>query len=137
VAAQFRDVLETMRKKLSDVQAILIVGPDGVVDHVLADSSLKIETIASEYAMLLRIAGRASQDAGAGNLVEQTVISEKSVMIARLVSPQHFVILITKAQEPDRPGSFRTQERRFGDSKTHFLRGIPRKKREFTGLTAI
>ena len=99
VAAQFRDVLETMRKKLSDVQAILIVGPDGVVDHVLADSSLKIETIASEYAMLLRIAGRASQDAGAGNLVEQTVISEKSVMIARLVSPQHFVILITKAQD--------------------------------------
>jgi predicted regulator of Ras-like GTPase activity (Roadblock/LC7/MglB family) len=99
VAAQFRDVLETMRKKLSDVQAILIVGPDGVVDHVLADSSLKIETIASEYAMLLRIAGRASQDAGAGNLVEQTVISEKSIMIARLVSPQHFVILITKAQD--------------------------------------
>jgi len=99
VAAQFRDVLETMRKKLSDVQAILIVGPDGVVDHVLADSSLKIETIASEYAMLLRITGRASQDAGAGNLVEQTVISEKSVMIARLVSPQHFVILITKAQD--------------------------------------
>ncbi len=99
MAAQFRDVLETMRKKLSDVQAILIVGPDGVVDHVLADSSLKIETIASEYAMLLRIAGRASQDAGAGNLVEQTVISEKSIMIARLVSPQHFVILITKAQD--------------------------------------
>jgi len=99
VAAQFRDVLETMRKKLSDVQAILIVGPDGVVDHVLADSSLKIETIASEYAMLLRIAGRASQDAGAGNLVEQTVISEKSIMIARIVSPQHFVILITKAQD--------------------------------------
>ena len=99
VAAQFRDVLETIRKKLSDVQAILIVGPDGVVDHVLADSSLKIETIASEYAMLLRIAGRASQGAGAGNLVEQTVISEKSIMIARLVSPQHFVILITKAQD--------------------------------------
>jgi len=99
VAAQFRDVLETMRKKLSDVQAILIVGPDGVVDHILADSSLKIETIASEYAMLLRIAGRASQDAGAGNLVEQTVISEKSIMIARIVSPQHFVILITKAQD--------------------------------------
>ena len=99
MAAQFRDVLETMRKKLSDVQAILIVGPDGVVDHILADSSLKIETIASEYAMLLRIAGRASQDAGAGNLVEQTVISEKSIMIARLVSPQHFVILITKAQD--------------------------------------
>ncbi|HYR84658.1 MAG TPA: hypothetical protein VE422_11320 [Terriglobia bacterium] len=99
VAANFRDVLEAVREKVPDVQAILLIGPDGVVDHVLADSSLTIETIEAEYAMLLRIAARASEDAGAGNLVEQIVVSEKSSMIARRVSAQHFVILLTKAQD--------------------------------------
>ena len=95
--AKFRDVLEALRKKVSEVQAIVIVGPDGVVDHVLSDSSLKIETIANEYAMLLRIAARTSEDAGAGNLVEQVVVSDKSIMIARRVSPQHFLILLARA----------------------------------------
>jgi len=97
VQAKFRDVLEALRKKVSEVQAIVIVGPDGVVDHVLSDSSLKIETIANEYAMLLRIAARTSEDAGAGNLVEQVVVSDKSIMIARRVSPQHFLILLARA----------------------------------------
>jgi len=97
VQAKFRDVLEALRKKVSEVQAIVIVGPDGVVDHVLSDSSLKIETIANEYAMLLRIAARTSEDAGAGNLVEQVVVSDKSIMIARRVSSQHFLILLARA----------------------------------------
>jgi predicted regulator of Ras-like GTPase activity (Roadblock/LC7/MglB family) len=99
VQAKFRDVLEALRKKVSEVQAIVIVGPDGVVDHVLSDSSLKIETIANEYAMLLRIAARTSEDAGAGNLVEQIVVSDKSIMVARRVSPQHFLILLARAQD--------------------------------------
>jgi predicted regulator of Ras-like GTPase activity (Roadblock/LC7/MglB family) len=99
VPVKFRSVLETLRQTVSDVEAVIIIGPDGVVDYVLTDSSLKIETIANEYAMLLRIAARTSEDAGAGDLVEQIVVSDKSIMIARRVSPEYFLILLSRAQD--------------------------------------
>ena len=99
VPVKFRSVLETLRQTVSDVEAVIIIGPDGVVDYVLTDPSLKIETIANEYAMLLRIAARTSEDAGAGDLVEQIVVSDKSIMIARRVSPEYFLILLSRAQD--------------------------------------
>jgi len=60
---------------------------------------LDIETIASEFATVLRIAGRASEDSGAGNLVEQVVVSEKSTILARSVSLEEFLILVCRRQD--------------------------------------
>jgi len=58
---KFREVLGQLSKRVRDVQAILVVGPNGVVDHILEDPALNIETIAGEYETLLRIAARASE----------------------------------------------------------------------------
>src|SRR5207237_7362475 len=99
IQARFREVLERLRKGVADIQAVILVGPDGVVDYVLDDPSLNIETIAAEYATLLRIARSASEDSGAGNLVENILVSEKSIMIARSLSPDHFLILLSRAQD--------------------------------------
>lgn len=96
---KIRDILEKLRTKVSEIQAILMVGPDGLVDHILVDPALDIETIAGEYATLLRIAGRTSEDTRAGNLVEHIVVSDKSIVIARSVAPQHFVILLSRMQD--------------------------------------
>jgi predicted regulator of Ras-like GTPase activity (Roadblock/LC7/MglB family) len=60
---------------------------------------LDLDTIATEFATLLRIAGRTSEDTGAGNLVEQIVISEKSIVIARHVSAEEFLILVCRSQD--------------------------------------
>jgi predicted regulator of Ras-like GTPase activity (Roadblock/LC7/MglB family) len=97
--ARFRRVLEKLRKKVTDIQAVILVGPDGVVDRMVQDSTLDIETIAGEYITLLRIARSASEDSGAGNLVENIVVSERSIMIARSVSPEHYLILLSKSQD--------------------------------------
>jgi len=91
-------ILERLRNKVDDTRAVVFAGPDGIIDHILVDPALSIETIASEYAMLLRIAGRTAEDTGAGNLLEQIVVSERSTMIARSVSPEHFLILVCRSQ---------------------------------------
>jgi len=82
-----------------DIQAVILVGPEGVVDHMVQDPSLDIETIVGEYITLLRIARSASEDSGAGNLVENIVVSERSMMIARSIPPEHYLILLSRSQD--------------------------------------
>jgi predicted regulator of Ras-like GTPase activity (Roadblock/LC7/MglB family) len=94
---KFRDVLAKLRQTVTDIQALLLVGPEGVIDYTLDDTSLNLETIAGEYATLLHIARSASQDSGSGNLVENIVVSEKSIMIARTVTSEHYLILLLRS----------------------------------------
>ena len=84
---------------VADIQAVILVGPEGVVDHMVQDPSLDIETIVGEYITLLRIARSASEDSGAGNLVENIVVSERSMMIARSIPPEHYLILLSRSQD--------------------------------------
>ena len=84
---------------MTDIQAVILVGPEGVVDRVVEDATLDIETIVGEYITLLRIARRASEDSGAGNLVENIVISERSIMIARSISPEQYLILLSRSKD--------------------------------------
>ena len=84
---------------MAHIQAVVLIGPQGVVHYVVDDSALNFETIAGEYATLLRIARSASEDSEAGNLVENILVSEKSVMIARNVSADHYLILLSRAQD--------------------------------------
>ena len=92
-------MLKKLRKSVTGFQGVILVGPDGVVNHVVDDPALNIETIAGEYATLLRIASSASQDSGAGNLVENIVVSEKSIMLARTISPENYLILLSRSQD--------------------------------------
>jgi predicted regulator of Ras-like GTPase activity (Roadblock/LC7/MglB family) len=96
---EFRDILDRLRKKVPSIQAVILAGPDEVLDCLLLDPALDLDTIAAEYATLLRIAGRTSEDTGAGTLIEQIVVSDKSIMIARSVSPEEFLILLCRTQD--------------------------------------
>jgi predicted regulator of Ras-like GTPase activity (Roadblock/LC7/MglB family) len=99
IQTRFREVLEKLRKSVGEIQAVILVGPEGVIDYVLDDPALNIETIAAEYATLLHIARSASEDSGAGSLVENILVSEKSIMIARSISPDNYLILLSRAQD--------------------------------------
>src|SRR6516162_3976622 len=77
----------------------MLVGPEGVIDYTLDDTSLNLETIAGEYATLLHIARSASEDSGSGNLRENIVVSEKSIMIARAVAPDLYLIMLARSQD--------------------------------------
>ena len=118
IQAKFPEVVAKLRQCVTDIQALILVGPEGVLmDYVLDDASLNLETIAGEYATLLRIARSASEDSGSGNLVENIVVSEKSIMIARSVSPDHYLILVGEVAGPDRPRPLRTETGGLGNSE--------------------
>jgi predicted regulator of Ras-like GTPase activity (Roadblock/LC7/MglB family) len=95
----FERALEKLRRNVTDIQAVILVGPEGVLDRMVEDSSLDIETIAGEYITLLRIARSASEDSGAGHLVENIVVSERSIMVARSISPEQYLILLSRSQD--------------------------------------
>jgi len=97
--AIFRKVLTQLRKNVAHIQAVILVGPEGVVDQMVEDSSLDIETIVGEYITLLHIARSASEDSGAGALVENIVVSERSIMVARSIAPEHYLIVLSKSQD--------------------------------------
>ena len=97
--AIFRKVLTQLRKNVAHIQAVILVGPEGVVDQMVEDSSLDIETIVGEYITLLHIARSASEDSGAGALVENIVVSERSIMVARSIAPEYYLIVLSKSQD--------------------------------------
>ena len=95
----FRQVLEKLRKNVTDIQAVIFVGPDGVIEQMVADETLDLETIVGEYTTLLRIARSASDDSGAGDLLENIVVSERSIMIARSIGSEHYLILLFRSKD--------------------------------------
>jgi predicted regulator of Ras-like GTPase activity (Roadblock/LC7/MglB family) len=99
IQREYRDVLNNLPRKIPGMQAVILAGAHKVVDSVCVDASLDLDTIAAEYATLFRIAGRTSEDTRAGNLVEQIVVSERSTMIARNVSPEEFLILVCRSDQ--------------------------------------
>ena len=99
IQSAFRQVVEKLRRTLTQIQGVILVGPEGVIAHVVDDAQLNFDLIAEEYAMLLRVARSASEDSGAGNLLENILVSEKSVIIARSVSSDHSLILLSRAQD--------------------------------------
>jgi len=99
IQTEYRDVLNNLPRKIPGIQAVILAGAHEVIDAVSLDASLDLDTIAAEYATLLRIAGRTAEDTGAGNLVEQIVVSETSIMIARHVSSEQFLILLGRNRD--------------------------------------
>jgi len=99
IQKEYRDVLNNLPRKIPGFRAVIVAGAHEVLDSVCVDTSLDLDTIATEFATLLRIASRTSEDTGAGNLVEQIVVSEKSIMIGRHVSAEEFLILVCRSQD--------------------------------------
>ena len=69
------------------------------MDQVLVDPAPNIELLAAEFAMLLRIAGRTSEDTGIGGLIEHILVSDKGITIARHISADQFLILVFDMQD--------------------------------------
>ena len=92
-------MFEDLRKNVTDIQALILVGPEGVVEQMIEDTTLDLETIVGEYTTLLRIARSASEDSGAGDLVENILVSERSIMIARSIASEQYLILLSRSQD--------------------------------------
>jgi predicted regulator of Ras-like GTPase activity (Roadblock/LC7/MglB family) len=96
-------------RDLAAVKAVLLIGPAGIIER-LSDNGFNVDVFVPEYATLLRIAQRTSDDADTGALVEHIMVSEKAVIVARSIRSHHFLIVV--ADDRDHLGRARYELKR-------------------------
>jgi predicted regulator of Ras-like GTPase activity (Roadblock/LC7/MglB family) len=93
---KFREITNQLRNNVSGTKAILLIGPDGVMlEHLAIDPRFDVEAFAAEYAMLLRIAKRTSEDTGAGGLNEFISVCDRSVIVAYSFASEFYLVLVS------------------------------------------
>ena len=97
---RFWEITAPLRTNVAGTKAIVLIGPDGVVlDHLAVDPDFDIDAFASEYANLLRIARRTSEDTGSGELSEHIAVSERTLTIARCFASDFYLVLVSNVQD--------------------------------------
>jgi predicted regulator of Ras-like GTPase activity (Roadblock/LC7/MglB family) len=100
VQTNLRNAFEGLQRAVPAAQALVVIGPDGtMMDCLAVDPSFDIEIFTSEYAMLLRIARSTSHDTGSGDLIEQILVSDNSIAIARNLPSDYALILVSNKRE--------------------------------------
>jgi predicted regulator of Ras-like GTPase activity (Roadblock/LC7/MglB family) len=84
VQSSVAQLFNSLRDKVPELKAAIIVGTRGGFNfHASADFKFDAESFAAEYATLFRIARRTAEDTSMGAALEQILISEKGVLLAR------------------------------------------------------
>ena len=96
----FRELLQQVVQNVDGAVACALMGVDGIeVDSVLQEEvGLDVRTLLVEYSSLFRAAREAAAAHEAGGVAELSVQSERLLVVARLVSPEYFMVV---ALEPD------------------------------------
>jgi len=96
----FREHLQQVVQGVDGAVACVLMGVDGIeVDsHHLDRPGLDVRTLLIEYAGLFRAAHEAAAAHEAGEVTELSIQSERLLVVARLVSPEYFLVV---ALEPD------------------------------------
>jgi predicted regulator of Ras-like GTPase activity (Roadblock/LC7/MglB family) len=91
----FREHLEHVCTGVEGAVACSLMGIDGIeVDsHFLGGSELDLKTLLIEYSSVFRSARDAADEHQAGGLAEVSINTDKLVTVARLVSPDYFMVV--------------------------------------------
>jgi predicted regulator of Ras-like GTPase activity (Roadblock/LC7/MglB family) len=96
----FREHLQQVVENVDGAVACALMGTDGIeVDSHLGEAiGLDVQTLLIEYSSLFRAAREAAAVHQAGGVTELSVQSERLLVVARLVSPEYFLVV---ALRPD------------------------------------
>ena len=91
----FREHLQSTCKSCEGALACSLMGVDGIeVDtYVEGGGDLDVKSLLVEYSGLFRSAREAAEAQAAGGIVELCVESEKVLTVARLVSPEYYLVV--------------------------------------------
>lgn len=94
----FRELLQQVVQNVDGAVACALMGVDGIeVDSVLQEEvGLDVRTLLVEYSSLFRAAREAAEAHEAGGVSELSVQSERLLVVARLVSPEYFMVVALK-----------------------------------------
>jgi len=92
--ASLEDASEMLGERVEGVRALAIVDVDGRIDdQVVLDPTVGCDALA-EFATLVRIADRISQDAGSQGLSETTWAAASGTVLSRRVDHGRFLLLV-------------------------------------------
>jgi predicted regulator of Ras-like GTPase activity (Roadblock/LC7/MglB family) len=91
----FRQHLEEVCRNVDGAVACSLMGVDGIeVDtHVQEGGGVDLKSLLVEYSGVLRSAREAAQAHEAGGVAEMAISTEKLLAVARIVSPEYFMVV--------------------------------------------
>ncbi len=91
----FREHLQEVCRNVEGALACSLMGVDGIeVDtHVADDGDLDVKSLLVEYSSIFRSAREASEVHAAGGVAELSIQTDKVLAVARLVTPEYFMIV--------------------------------------------
>jgi len=91
----FREHLQAICKSCEGALACSLMGVDGIeVDsHVEGSGEVDVKALLVEYSGLFRNAREAAETHGAGGIAELFVETEKVLTVARLISPEYYMVV--------------------------------------------
>jgi predicted regulator of Ras-like GTPase activity (Roadblock/LC7/MglB family) len=91
----FREHLQEVCRGVEGALACSLMGVDGIeVDtHVEEGGALDVKSLLVEYSGIFRTAREAAEAHDAGAISEVSIQTEKVLAVARLVSPEYFMVV--------------------------------------------
>jgi predicted regulator of Ras-like GTPase activity (Roadblock/LC7/MglB family) len=82
--ASVGQLFNSLRDKVTELRAVILISAVGGVEvHSSSDFHIDAESFAAEHAALFRIARRTAQDTSLGDALEQILICDKAILVAR------------------------------------------------------
>jgi predicted regulator of Ras-like GTPase activity (Roadblock/LC7/MglB family) len=98
--ASVGQLFNSLRDKIPELRAaILITAAGGVEVHSSSDFRIDAESFAAEYAALFRIARRTAEDTSMGDALEQILISDKAILVARRIGLEDVAVFVCGADQ--------------------------------------
>jgi predicted regulator of Ras-like GTPase activity (Roadblock/LC7/MglB family) len=98
--ASVGQLFNSLRDKVPELRAaILIRAAGGVEVHSSPDFTFDSESFAAEYAALFRIARRTAEDTSMGDALEQILISDKAILVARRIGLDDVAVFVCGADQ--------------------------------------
>ena len=96
----FKEMLKALVAQVSGALGVVIMGYDGIaIDEYLTESAgLDVQTLAIEYASVLKEIKRTIGVLRTGELEEVSIISEQCTVVVRGVSDDFFVALVLSSE---------------------------------------
>ena len=93
----FKSVLEDIGRRIEGVLGVAVIGDDGIiVERCATDPDFDSELASLEFVASCKELKRASDSIESGALEEVTVVSEKTTVLLRTVSPGYFIVLLMR-----------------------------------------
>jgi predicted regulator of Ras-like GTPase activity (Roadblock/LC7/MglB family) len=94
----FREHLQDVVRSVEGAVACSLMGMDGIeVDtHLTESGEVDVGSLLVEYSTLLRSAREAAETHAAGGVSELCVQTDRLITVARVVSPEYFMVVALK-----------------------------------------